>query len=47
MLGGGVAKCESHVHVGCFLEIREEVEACEGIFHCVGFSVLEGELVVG
>ena len=43
---GGVAKFESHVHVCCFGGIREEVEAYEGVFYCVGFSVLEDELVV-
>ena len=43
---GGIAKCESHVHMCCFGEVREEVEACKGIFYCVGFSVLEGKLVV-
>ena len=42
----GVSKCESHDHVCCFGEVREEVEACKGIFYCVGFSVLEGESVV-
>ena len=38
-VGRGVTKCESHVHVCCFSEIRKEVEACESVFCCV-FSVL-------
>ena len=40
------AKCKSHVHVCCFGEIREGVEACEGVFYCVVFNVSEDELVV-
>ena len=42
----GVPKCESHVHVCCFREIREGVEASEDVFYCVGFNVSEDELVV-
>ena len=43
---GGVAKCKSHVHVCCFGEIREGVEACKCVFYCVVFNVSEDELVV-
>ena len=45
-VGRGVTKGESHIHVCCFIEIGEEVEACESVFYCVFFDALEDELVV-
>ena len=44
--GRGATEGKSHIHVCCFIEIGEEVEACESVFYCIFADFLEDESMV-